>query len=84
MKFSLALAAALFLPVLVNAQYGNPTSSDTDTYPSSTGAAPAATSSSSAVPASNSTHINVSGVLCLFLSPLTLLLGSSWRRRVGV
>jgi len=69
MKFSLALAAALFLPVLVNAQYGDPTSSssdtDTDTYPTSSTAAAAAPSSSSAVPPSNSTHINVSGaVLC--------------------
>jgi len=60
MKFSLALAAALFFPVLVNAQYGNPTP-DTDTYPASSTAAAASPSpsSSSAVPPSNSTHINV-------------------------
>lgn len=75
MKFSVALAAALFLPVLVNAQYNYPpdtTTSETDTYPeSSTGTTPtpsgstttpasSPTSTTPAVPASNSTNVNVS------------------------
>jgi len=50
MKFSLTLAATLFLPVLVNAQYGDPTP---DTSTTTTSTAPAAASTG------NSTQINV-------------------------
>lgn len=64
MKFSVSLAAALFLPALVNAQYDYPpagSSSETETYPeTSTTAAPTTTAiPSTVIPPSNSTNINV-------------------------
>jgi plastocyanin len=57
MKFSLALAATLFLPALINAQYGDPTPTSTDS--AATGTSSSAAASSTAAPPSNSTNINV-------------------------
>jgi len=57
MKFSLALAA-LFLPVLVNAQYGDPSPTSTSTG-SATGTTSSSATTSTGAPPSNSTNINV-------------------------
>jgi plastocyanin len=55
MKISIALAATLFLPALVGAQYGNPAPATT-----ANGASSAASSTPTfTIPASNSTNINV-------------------------
>jgi plastocyanin len=59
MKFSLALAAALFLPALVKAQYGDPTPTSTESSTTGTSSSSSAAATSTAVAASNSTNINV-------------------------
>jgi len=55
MKFSIALAATLFLPALVGAQYGNPAPATTANEASTA----ASSTPTFMIPASNSTNINV-------------------------
>jgi hypothetical protein len=74
MRFSLALAAALFLPVLVNAQ------TDYGMYGMSS--APPATPTP-AVPPSNSTNINVSVVQYYALFPSSLILLLRFKLSLG-
>ena len=86
MKLSVALAAAMFLPVLVNAQYNYPppdtstsdtesyTESSTESYPESMASGATTTTSagtaSPTVPAGNSTNINVSGCILFVASTM--------------